>query len=115
MEARKSFKASQRVILIMVDSKESFLIELMRSGQVRIGDGTLTFLNEFMILFPVKTFLKMHKEFVDRMGRKEANTIMKELGRYQVTHAIKRYSKVISIEDLQKDKILDFGIRVVEL
>lgn len=93
---------------------ESFFINLLKSGQMRVEKGTFMFLNEFLFLFPVKTFLKLRERLIEKLGN-ETDDFLKEMGRYQVTHAMKRYSKTIKIEKLNKVKISEFGIKVMNL
>jgi len=93
---------------------ESFFIKLLQSGQVRIENGTFMFLNEFFVLIPVKTFLKLRETLLEKIGAK-GDDILKELGKYQVSHAVKRYSKTIGFEKLDKVKIMDFGANVMNL
>ena len=93
---------------------ESFFIKLLQSGQVRIEDGTIMFLNEFFLLTPVKTFLKMRETLLKKMGS-DGEDFLKDMGKYQVSHAVQRYSKTIGFEKLDKMKITEFGVNVMDL
>lgn len=93
---------------------KSFFINLLQSGQVRIENGTFMFLNEFFVLIPVKTFLKLREILLEEMGAR-GDDILKKMGKYQVSHAVKRYSKTIGFEKLDKAKITEFGINVMNL
>ena len=93
---------------------ESFFIKLLKSGQLRIENGNFMFLNEFFVLIPVKSFLKLREMILKEMGTK-GNDILKKMGRYQVSHAVKRYSKTIGFEKLDIVKMTDFGVNVMNL
>lgn len=93
----------------------SFFIELLKSGRVIAENGTFTFLNEFFILLPAKSFLKLKEKLTDTIGERKTDAFLKELGRYQVAEAIKRYSKTMGIEKLDKNKISEFGFNVMNL
>jgi len=92
----------------------SFFVELLKTGQVVAEDGTFMFLNEFFLLIPVRTFLKLREKLIKKLGDK-ADEILREVGRYQVAAAIKRYSKTIGFEKLDKIKITEFGMNVMNL
>jgi len=93
---------------------ESFFVDLLKTGQVVAEDGTFMFLNEYFLLIPVRTFLKLREKLIEKLGDK-ADDILKEVGRYQVAAAIKRYSKTIGFEKLDQVKITEFGINVMNL
>jgi predicted hydrocarbon binding protein len=92
----------------------SFFIDLLKTGQIVAEDGTFMFLNEYFLLMPVRTFLKLREKLIEKLGKK-ADDIFKEMGRYQVAQAIKRYSKTIGIEKLDQVKINEFGVNVMNL
>lgn len=92
----------------------SFFIDLLKTGQVVAEDGTFMFLNEYFLLIPVRTFLRLREKLVEKLGEK-ADDILKEVGRYQVAQAIKRYSKTMGFEKLDKIKITEFGMNVMNL
>jgi len=94
---------------------KSFFIELIKEGRLIVEDGTFMFLNEFLILLPVKSFLKLREKLIETLGEKKANDILKEVGKYQVAEAVKRYSKTIGIERLDKTKITEFGVNIMNL
>jgi len=94
---------------------KSFFIELLKSGRVIAEDGTFMFLNELFVLLPAKSFLKLRQRLMEVVGKKKTEALLKELGRYQVAEAIKRYSKTLGIEKLDKDKISEFGFNVMNL
>lgn len=95
-------------------AEDSFFLKLLESGQVVVEKGNFMFLNEFFILLPTKTFLKLRELLTKEMG-KRADPFLKDLGKYQVTHALKRYSKTIKIEGLDRAKITEFGMGVMNL
>jgi len=94
---------------------ENFFIELLKLGKVIAEKGTFMFLNEYFIFLPVRTFLKLRETLIKKLGKEVADNILKEIGKYQVAQAIKRYSKTIGFEKLDKAKINEFGIKVMNL
>jgi predicted hydrocarbon binding protein len=92
----------------------SFFIDLLKTGQVIAEDGTFMFLNEYFILLPVRTFLKLREKLIEKLGDK-ADEVLREIGRFQVAQAIKRYSKTIGFEKLNQVKINEFGVNVMNL
>lgn len=93
--------------------RNNFFIELMETGQLKIEDGLIIFISAHNFLLPVKTFLKLREKLIERLGG-EGDDILKEIGKYQVSHALKRYIKVLKIQEVDTVKIQELGIRVIE-
>jgi predicted hydrocarbon binding protein len=93
----------------------SYFLELLKIGRVVADNGTFMFLNEHLVFLPVKTFLKLRDDLIKIIGEDKANDLLKELGKFQVAEAVKRYSKTIGIENLEKEKISEFGVNIMNL
>jgi predicted hydrocarbon binding protein len=91
---------------------ENFFLKLLETGNIRIEDGRIMIFNAHNILFPVRSFLKIRELLLKRLG-KDGDAILKEVGKYQISQALSRYSKLFKVEQLTKEKVMDLGLKII--
>ncbi|MBU5537076.1 MAG: 4-vinyl reductase [Candidatus Aenigmatarchaeota archaeon] len=94
----------------------NFLIELLETGQLRVDEnGHLILFNEFGILTPSGVVVKLRELLERQFGEKVADKILMKLGEYQVEAAAKRYIKILGIHRLDKNKIIQFTEKILNV
>jgi len=92
---------------------KNFFYELLETGQLRVTDnGTVVFLGEYNLMLPTRVFLKLQKMLTESLGEK-GEKILYELGAYQIKHAFDRYKKMFNVQEMDKIKIEEFGLKLL--
>jgi hypothetical protein len=93
-------------------SEEPFL-EWLKLGKIRIENGTIIFLDAHNILLPVRGLLWLMKILKEKIGEEECKKILENLGEFQINQALVRYSKILSIEKMEKYKWIKLGVQEI--
>src|SRR3989304_8120635 len=96
--------------------RKNFLVELMQNGQIKIDDaGHIIGFNEYIFLLPSGDVLKLRELLEKSLGPDKADKIMKEVGKFQVEAAAKRYTKNLGIEKLSKIRLMEFTYNIINI
>jgi hypothetical protein len=90
-----------------------FLRELVESGQFAVEGGKIRMLGEYVMVFPSGVMVRLYGLLAKEIGRKKAEKLMEELGRFQVEAAARRYLERYNFKDMSKEKIYDFTVRIL--
>jgi predicted hydrocarbon binding protein len=93
---------------------ENMFLKLLESGYIQFNEDQLLILSAFQIILPVSVFLKL-QQFLMKISPSKSKKILKELGRYQFDQSFARYKKVLKIEQLSVEKIVEFFSRHASL
>lgn len=96
--------------------KKNFLFELMKTGHIKIDTtGHIIAFDEYIYLLPSGVVLKLRELLETSLGPDKADNLIKELGKFQVEAAAKRYVKTLGIEKLSKMKLMEFTYNIINI
>jgi len=89
--------------------EESPFLKLVKEGKIEFStDGKIIGFREYAILMPVRTINKLYKVIKEKLPT-EAIEIFKDLGKFQIREAVRRYIKTLGWSSIEKKKFLEFG------
>jgi len=92
-------------------SEHSFLF-FLKEGKIEFtNSGNIIFFNEGSIIIPVRVFNKMLLTLKEKVN---VESFFEELARFQVENALKRYKKIIGIDNVPKEKIFELALKIIE-
>lgn len=86
----------------------NLFLKLLETGNIKFDEDRLMILNAFQIIFPVSIFLKLRELLLKEVGIERGKKILRDLGEHQVQQGMKRYKKLLKIEKLSKEKMMEF-------
>jgi len=91
--------------------------KFLRDGVIILDENTsfIIIFNEGSFLFPVRSFNRLELELIKILGKEKAGELLKNIGRFQVEQAIKRYVKLLGMNELEKDKILRLAKDIISM
>jgi hypothetical protein len=88
----------------------------LRNGKINFTkDGNIIIFNEGSFFIPVRVFNKILTELQKILGKRKTETFIKSIAHYQIEQALKRYIKIFGIDEVEKDKIQEFCMKIIEL
>jgi predicted hydrocarbon binding protein len=88
----------------------------MKTGQIKIDAmGHIIAFNEYISLLPSGVVLKLRDLLESSLGPDKADSLIKELGKFQVEAAAKRYVETLGIEKLSKMKLMEFTYNIINI
>lgn len=88
---------------------------LLETGQIKVtSEGLVTILGEYALFFPARVFLYWQDMLISKY-KSEGKGIMYEMGRYQVTQALKRYTKNLGIQKVDRTKIMTLTMKIISM
>jgi len=93
------------------------LEKFLKLGYVILDEKTsyIIVFNEGGYLVPVRVFNKIVIELSKMLGLEKTRDFFKEIGKYQVKQALRRYEKIFEINKIEKDKIMDFAKEIIKM
>lgn len=82
--------------------------KLIKEGKMAFTDGKILMFNEHIIILPVRVMNKLFFILKQELPEKFSN-ILKELGKFQIIQAIKRYEKIFNWTEIEKRTAFEFG------
>jgi len=93
------------------------LEKFLKFGYVVFDEKTsyIIVFNEGGYLTPVRAFNKIIIELARMIGIDKTREFFKEIGKYQVNQAAKRYDKIFEISKIERDKIWEFVKEIIKM
>jgi len=89
--------------------EENPLLTLIKEGKIELSqDGRIIGFNESAILLPVRTLNRLLILLKEDVGESKTRDLLKEIGKFQVKQAFRRYTKTLKWDFLPKERILEF-------
>lgn len=90
--------------------EENVFFKFVKEGKIEFTeDGKIIAFNEHIIQLPVRVLNKLLVLLKENFGEDKAKEILKELGRFQIRQAIKRYIKIMGWREVPKERVLEFA------
>ena len=89
--------------------EEHPFISLVKSGKIQFREGKIIGFNEYAVFLPVRVLNKLYVLLRTKLGEKEAIYFLREMGKFQIKQALKRYLRILEWKQLEKQKIIQFA------
>lgn len=94
----------------------SFFSDLIANGEFRVNEKGHAILNgEFLLMVPPPVILKHQEDLVEEIGEEKAKSMMVDTGRYQIEQALRRYKERYGLDEISKEKIVDYGNNILKV
>lgn len=90
-------------------------LKFLENGEILFDEekGFIIFFREGSIFMPVRAFNFLERKLIEEFGLEKAKEILKLIGKFQVEQALKRYVKILNINQITKEDITNFGENIL--
>ncbi len=94
----------------------SVFSDLIANGEFRVDEEGHAMLNgQFLLMIPPPVILYLQDRLEDEMGREQMESLMLDAGRHQVQQALERYKDRYGMDDISKDKIVNYANTIIKI
>lgn len=88
-------------------------LTLFKEGKIIFTEeGKILGFNEHQIFLPVRVINRLFFILKEYLPERFSN-ILKDLGKFQIDQAIKRYAKILKWSEIEKKRAFEFGFKVI--
>jgi len=99
-----------------MENPKNFFTNTISSGQFAVDEnGHAKLFGEYVIFFPSKVILELIEILESKISHEKLKEILLEVSEFQIKQAYKRYISKFGMDKIDKRKIIDFSIDVLNM